>query len=68
MLFRSVLTLLVHGQHEGPVLRVQVEKDRGPHQVLGEVAKQGGGSEEERTGSSQVGLAQRGIISIEPRS
>lgn len=40
-----VLTLLVHGQHKGPVLWVKVKEDGGANQVLGKVAKQGGSPE-----------------------
>lgn len=42
---REKLTLLVDGQHEGSVLRMQEEEHWGPQEVLGEVAQQRGGPE-----------------------
>lgn len=39
------LTLLVDGQHEGSVLRMQEQEHWGPQEVLGEVAEQWGSPE-----------------------
>lgn len=39
------LTLFVDGDHGGSILRVDVEQDWGPHQVLGQVTQQRHSSE-----------------------
>lgn len=45
----SLLTFPMHGQHQVPVTRVQIEQHGGPDQVLGEVTQQRNGPDGETT-------------------
>lgn len=60
------LTLLVHGQHEGPVLRMQEQEHWGPQEILGQVAQQRGGPE--RGGGIRVAMASAPATPFPPRS
>lgn len=60
------LTLLVDGQHEGPVLRMQEQEHWGPQEILGQVAQQR--RSPERGGGIRVAMASAPATPFSPRS